>query len=172
MNFTFHNYSRSCYEHYGTNGKVWQRVINLLNTNLPNKTKEVTKEGLKWRPWLTGHVRHLILVVPWTQQWERYMLPSSKKHNLRIVGASLAVQWLRIRLPVQGTWVWALVREDPTCHGATKTVRHNYWACVPRAREPQLLKPTHLDPMLSNKEKPPQWEARAPQQRVASAHYN
>ena len=43
-----------------------------------------------------------------------------------IVGTSLVVQWLRIHLPVQGTWVRALVREDPTCHGATKPVRHNY----------------------------------------------
>ena len=29
-------------------------------------------------------------------------------------------QWLRIRLPMQGTWVQALVRESPTCHRATK----------------------------------------------------
>ena len=35
------------------------------------------------------------------------------------MGTSLVVQWLRIRLPMQGTWVRALVREDPTCHGAT-----------------------------------------------------
>ena len=40
--------------------------------------------------------------------------------------ASLVVQWLRIRLPVQQTWVQALVREDPTCHGATKPMSHNY----------------------------------------------
>ena len=40
-------------------------------------------------------------------------------------GTSLAVQWLRIYLPVQGTQVQSLVREDPTCHGATKPVRHN-----------------------------------------------
>ena len=31
---------------------------------------------------------------------------------------------------MQGTWVQALVWEDPTCHGATKPVRHNYWACA------------------------------------------
>ena len=41
-------------------------------------------------------------------------------------GASLVAQWLRIRLPVQGTWVRALAREDPTCCGATKPVRHKY----------------------------------------------
>ena len=75
-------------------------------------------------------------------------------------------QWLRICLPMQGTRVWSLVREDPTCRGATKPVRHNYWACAlelwattaethtPRARAPQ-------------QEKPPQWEPCSPQQRVA-----
>ena len=46
-----------------------------------------------------------------------------KKSGLR---ASLVVQWLRIRLPMQGTRVQALVREDPTCRGATKPMRHNY----------------------------------------------
>ena len=83
-----------------------------------------------------------------------------------IIGASLVAQWLRIGLPVQGTRVRALVWEDPTCRGATKPVSHNYWAWaleptnhnywahVPRARAPQ-------------QEKPPQWEAHAPQQRVA-----
>ena len=30
------------------------------------------------------------------------------------VGISLVVQWLRIRLPMQGTRVRALVQEDPT----------------------------------------------------------
>ena len=41
-------------------------------------------------------------------------------------GASLVVQWLRIRLPVQGTQVQALVQGDPTCCGATEPVHHNY----------------------------------------------
>ena len=40
--------------------------------------------------------------------------------------ASLVAQWLRIRLPMQGTWVRSLLREDPTCRGATKLVCHNY----------------------------------------------
>ena len=42
------------------------------------------------------------------------------------LGASLVAQWLRIHMPMQGTRVRSLVREDPTCHGATKPVRHNY----------------------------------------------
>ena len=41
-------------------------------------------------------------------------------------GTSLVAQWLRIRLPIQGTWVRSLVQEDPTCHGAPKPLRHNY----------------------------------------------
>ena len=69
---------------------------------------------------------------------------------------------------MQGTWVRALVREDPTCRGAPKPMRHNYWACapepashnywahVPRVRAPQ-------------QEKPPQWEAHAPQLEKACA---
>ena len=39
---------------------------------------------------------------------------------------SLVAQWLRIRLPIQGTQVRALVLEDPTCRGAAKPVSHNY----------------------------------------------
>ena len=40
--------------------------------------------------------------------------------------ASLVAQWLRIRLPMQGTQVQALVREDPTYCGATKPVCYSY----------------------------------------------
>ena len=39
---------------------------------------------------------------------------------------SLVAQWLRIHLPMQGTWVRTLAWEDPTCHRATKLVHHNY----------------------------------------------
>ena len=45
---------------------------------------------------------------------------------LKELGASLEAQWLRIRLPMQGTRVRALVQEHPMCHGATKLVNHNY----------------------------------------------
>ena len=92
---------------------------------------------------------------------------------------SLVAQWLRIHLPTQGTCVRVLVQEDPTCRRATKPMHHNYWACALEpashnywARMPQLLKPAHLEPMLHNKEKPLQWEARTPQWRVAPARRN
>ena len=86
-------------------------------------------------------------------------------------GTSLVVQWLIIRLPMQGTWVRALVLEDPTSRGATKPARHNYWA-----RAPQLLSPhattteAHMPRAHApQKEKPLQWEAHTPQWRVAPA---
>ena len=70
-------------------------------------------------------------------------------------GTSLVAQWLRILLPMQGTWVRSLVQEDPTCCGATKPVSHNYWACTlePLSRNywahtSQLLKPACLEPVL------------------------
>ena len=78
-------------------------------------------------------------------------------------------QWIRISLLIQRTWVWPLVWEDPTCHRATKPVRHNYSAfisqlpslhaatsatCAPRAYAPQE-KPPQWEPTLHNKESPP-----------------
>ena len=93
-------------------------------------------------------------------------------------GASLVAQWLGTRLPTQGTRVRALVWEDPTCRGAAKPVSHNYWACAlgPVSHNhwacvPHLPKPVCLEPVLRD-EKPPQWEARAPQWRVAPARRN
>ena len=46
------------------------------------------------------------------------------------MGASLVAQWLGISLLMPGTWVQALVREDPTYRGATEPVRHNYQVCA------------------------------------------
>ena len=46
---------------------------------------------------------------------------------------SLVVWWIRLHLPMQGTQVPSLVREDPTCLGATQPVCHSYWAHEPRA---------------------------------------
>ena len=36
------------------------------------------------------------------------------------------VQWTRICLLKQGTWVRSLVQEGSTCQGATKPVHKNY----------------------------------------------
>ena len=49
---------------------------------------------------------------------------------------SLVVQWLRICLPMQGTRVRSVVREDLRCHGATQPMCHSYWS--PHALQPML----------------------------------
>ena len=68
----------------------------------------------------------------------------------RLTGASLVAQWLRIRLPTQGTRIWALVRENPTCHRATKPVHHNYWACTLEPMSHNYWSPCTLEPVLCN----------------------
>ena len=60
--------------------------------------------------------------VPGTRKISVTEIDQQKKTNR----ASLVAQWLRICLPMQGTQVQALVREDPTYRGATKLVRHSY----------------------------------------------
>ena len=60
-----------------------------------------------------------------------------KKHSR----ASLVAQWLSVCLPMQGTRVWALVWEDPTCRGAAGPVSHNYWASASGACAPQQERP-------------------------------
>ena len=52
--------------------------------------------------------------------------PALTRKNI-LSGTSLVAQWL---MPMQGTRVRALVREDPICRGATKPVHHNYGACT------------------------------------------
>ena len=111
--------------------------------------------------------RNLVIVT----QYIIFYLGDQYNNSEKGDGTSLVAQWLRICLPTQGTRVRPLVQEDPTCRGATKPVRHNYWACALEptshnywsphalgptcrnywARELQLLKPVHLEPMYRNK---------------------
>ena len=53
--------------------------------------------------------------------------------------ASLVVQWLRICLLMQGTWVQSLVWEDSTCRGATRPQRHDYPAYMLQLPTPMCL---------------------------------
>ena len=54
------------------------------------------------------------------------MVEAQQMADVKNFGTPLVMQWLRICLSMQGTWVRAQVREDPTCLGATKPVHHNY----------------------------------------------
>jgi len=61
-----------------------------------------------------------------------------KARKEKMTGTSLVVQWLRICLLMQGTWVQSLVGElkFPTYCGTTKTTHHNYWACALQQGKP------------------------------------
>ena len=78
----------------------------------------------------------------------------SKAHTLDFLG----VQWLRILLLMQRSRVPSLVWEDLTCHRATKSMHHNYWAYTPEPASCnywpcvlQLSKHMCLETMLCNK---------------------
>ena len=59
--------------------------------------------------------------------WKQPKRPSTDEWIKKMwCRASLVAQWLGICLPMQGTWVRTLVREDPTCHRATKPMHHNF----------------------------------------------
>ena len=38
------------------------------------------------------------------------------------MGTSILVQWIKIRLPMPGTWVQTLIWEETTCLGATESM--------------------------------------------------
>ena len=116
-----------------------------------------------------GHIRSVTQSGPWWKCYHVVMWSCATWHSSHWLHVatehlksswsvtSLVAQWLRICLLMQGTQVRALVREDPTCRGATKPMHHNYWACTlePASHNywaclPQLLKPARLEPVLCN----------------------
>ena len=98
------------------------------------------------------------LLLYFLKRWQHSFDNAIRKPKDDNLGTSLVGLWLRIHLPMQGTRVQALVREDPTCCRATKPMHHNYWACALEpashnywAHVPQLLKPMRLEPVLRSK---------------------
>ena len=143
-----------------------------LTTAPPGKPN---KHFFKWAKDLYRHFTKRIfkwLIIIWKEaqnhwslgkckikpQWNSTALPPEMLKFKRLTRASLVAQWSRIHLPMQGTRVPALLREDPTCCRATKPMHHNYWTCAlePASHNywacmPQLLKPACLEPVLRNK---------------------
>ena len=70
---------------------------------------------------------------------------------------------------MQGTLIQSLVQGDPTCHGATKPVYHNYWDGALEPVSHNYWSVQALEPMLRNKsrqhnEKPTHCKSSAPLQ--------
>ena len=96
------------------------------------------------------HMPCLILILPPTVTPQYGQSPEKEPWWTGFESAwrtFLMVQWIRIYLQMQGTWVWSQVWEDSTCHGMTKPVCHYFWAWPLEptshnygACEPQLLK--------------------------------
>ena len=96
-------------------------------------------------------------VNPWlihVNVWQR-PLQYYKAVSLQLIKINEKKKRRRICLAMQGTLVLSLVQEDPTCHGATRPVCHNYWASALEPTShgdwgdtPQLLKPVLLEHVL------------------------
>ena len=63
-------------------------------------------------------------IVPYKESISLMRVLSLLGQNIPL-RASLVVQWLRLQLPMKGTWVRSLMGDDPTCCGATKPMCHN-----------------------------------------------
>ena len=84
-----------------------------------------------WHHWLNRHEfqqirgnsegqRSLVCCSPWGHKSRTQLSDWTTNVKKAMILTSLEVQWLRVCLPVQGTWIQSLVQEDPTCHRATK----------------------------------------------------
>ena len=86
---------------------------------------------------------HLSFQTKWVTRCTSQVLTTGRISLKAVSGASLVVQWLRIYLPVPGTWVQSLVRE-----------LRSYIPQGSQARVPELLSPLSLEPVLCNKRTP------------------
>ena len=100
-------------------GRVFKKMIRESYGGPVVRTQELPLQG----PWVWSLVGELDPLRGTAKKWEekKKMKNNNKKNQGR--GTSLVVQWIRIHLPMQGTQVRSLVREDLTCCRATKPAR-------------------------------------------------
>ena len=104
---------------------------NYENNSIPKSIrKDTIVENYPWRS--------KIYIIKNTKHWWKKMKEDINGSTSHVLGLedfiwlkmpTLGLPWcLRIHLPMQGTRVWLLLREDSTCHRATKPMCHNWWA--------------------------------------------
>ena len=91
--------------------------------------------------WILTSPRLRTKATAWNKSQKIRIFIYFKYITLETLGTSLVVQCLRIHVPMQGTWVWALVWEDLTCCRAPSPMHHSYRARAPTAPAPQQEKP-------------------------------
>ena len=91
--------------------KVFEEII---VENIPNMGKEIVNQ--------VQEAQRVQYRINPRRNMPRHILINQKLNT----GTSLVAQQLGIRLPMQETWVHALVREDPTCRGVARPVSHNH----------------------------------------------
>ena len=147
-NWTTHN--------HGEKTTVWQPLLN------PHFQKTYHYFPCLMSPWKIPLASQACFYLTWPESEKAFPWSVCQKH---LEGASLVAQWWRIHLSMWEAQVLSLVQDDCTCPGATKTGRHNYWACT---LEPtsckywghvqQLLNPVCPRACAPQQEKPLQWE--------------
>ena len=127
-------------------------MFNEVNHLSPKKqTANPWPKLVSWDPQIEQNIRYSVILT-------LFIILRSHYYSLRSANrAFLEALWWRIYLPMQETWVPPLIREDPTCWEATKSLYHNYWACAlePRNRNYWSLCPRAHAPQ---QEKLLQWE--------------
>ena len=118
--------------------------LNDISNYLSSKILDVKLLSYSYFQNVLRNVDHFIL------EWKyKEGIMSKVKIKRNIWGTSLVVQWLRLWLPMQGTWVQFLVQEGPTCHRTAKPMQQ--LNLCSRAWVSQPLKSTHPELVLHNK---------------------